>query len=308
MYQRIAQKAEEGASPWTLFFSPWFEEPAYAIKPSITFKPLADELVLQKTHNLTLEQLAWRRNKLQLVDGNAHLFSREYPATVAEAFTAVAHNWLQPQEMQHITRVPRLHISADKNFRYSIGVDVALGNGNDFSAIAVVCKETHAPVFMWRSNTTSLEKFAEKVADVYHDYGRPITVIEANSFGITIVRDVQKWGVLNLYNKDGKNFYTSAKTKWPLLERLRAELPHITVLDSTTCDELLSMEVDDNKPDHAPASRGHDDGALALALAYEGVGDSPFQASPGMMHSVRRNVLAGKATKVRKSIGGFYRR
>ncbi len=86
--------AESGASDYSAFFAPWYWDPDYRrdfagpdsandFGRSLT----ADELRIMEWHNLSLEQLAWRRWKIRNdCQGSVAKFRQEFPATASEAF------------------------------------------------------------------------------------------------------------------------------------------------------------------------------------------------------------------------------
>jgi len=87
-------KASRGESDFVPFFAPWFWDPNYALPfPSTdlanAFGRSLDptERRIQEAHDLSLEQLRWRRwtirNKCQ---GSEAKFRQEYPCTAKEAF------------------------------------------------------------------------------------------------------------------------------------------------------------------------------------------------------------------------------
>lgn len=93
------QQAEAGIGDYIPIFSPWFWEPAYrrAIPEGFflrTDKMSGEDLSeaeYARLHELTLEQMAWRRAKIaELKD--PMLFMQEYPATADEAFQATGHD------------------------------------------------------------------------------------------------------------------------------------------------------------------------------------------------------------------------
>lgn len=93
------QQAEAGVGDYIPIFSPWFWEPAYQRPVPEGFvlgtEPEGDgelsEAEYAECHELTLEQMAWRRAKIaELKD--PMLFKQEYPATPEEAFQATGHD------------------------------------------------------------------------------------------------------------------------------------------------------------------------------------------------------------------------
>ena len=87
--------AEEGRSNYFPFFAPWFWDPEY-VYPFRTEEQRSswsrrfltpEDRKYQKTHDLTIEQMAWRYYKTQDgLEGNPGRFRQEYPATAREAF------------------------------------------------------------------------------------------------------------------------------------------------------------------------------------------------------------------------------
>lgn len=69
-------------------FFPWYEFSEYAVDPPAGIDFTREERQIQKRFNLTEAQLYWRRLKLREKNNDLELFSREYPATIYEAFAA----------------------------------------------------------------------------------------------------------------------------------------------------------------------------------------------------------------------------
>lgn len=93
------QQAEAGIGDYIAIFSPWYWEPGYRRNVPDGFylrtEKMAGEEISEyeyaKLHELTLEQMAWRRAKIaELKD--PMLFMQEYPATADEAFQATGHD------------------------------------------------------------------------------------------------------------------------------------------------------------------------------------------------------------------------
>lgn len=93
------QQAEAGQGDYLAVFIPWFWQPEYVRPPDMDFALNEEEQVYQQAHGLSLEQMAWRRNKMaELKD--PLLFKQEYPATAAEAFQATGHDsFIKPDEV-----------------------------------------------------------------------------------------------------------------------------------------------------------------------------------------------------------------
>lgn len=85
------QDAEKGESDFQAIFVPWFWQPEYAREVPIGFSLDEEERKYAEIYGLSLEQMAWRRNKIiELKDPS--LFKQEYPATSVEAFQMSGHD------------------------------------------------------------------------------------------------------------------------------------------------------------------------------------------------------------------------
>ena len=84
------QKAEAGESEYIAIFVPWFWQDEYQFEPNEGFEPAIDEAELMRQYGLTINQIAWRRNKIVELSVNGtdgiKSFMQEYPCNSAEAF------------------------------------------------------------------------------------------------------------------------------------------------------------------------------------------------------------------------------
>jgi hypothetical protein len=85
------QQAEAGIGDYIAIFIPWFWQEEYRRAVPDGFTLDDEEAKYMTAHGLSLEQMAWRRNKIaELKD--PLLFKQEYPATAAEAFQMSGHD------------------------------------------------------------------------------------------------------------------------------------------------------------------------------------------------------------------------
>lgn len=84
-------QAEKGIGDYIAVFVPWFWQDEYQRAVPDDFDLDDEERLYQQAYSLSLEQMAWRRNKIaELKDPT--LFKQEYPATAAEAFQMSGHD------------------------------------------------------------------------------------------------------------------------------------------------------------------------------------------------------------------------
>jgi hypothetical protein len=114
------QDAEAGLSEYIAIFVPWFWSEEYAKPVEPGFALDEEERGYQEAHNLSLEQMAWRRAKIiELKDPT--LFKQEYPATAAEAFQVSGVDPYIAPEIVMVARKAKAEALGEKK----LGVDPA---------------------------------------------------------------------------------------------------------------------------------------------------------------------------------------
>lgn len=89
--------AELGIGDFIAIFVPWYWQEEYKKEPAPDFEMTAEEKEYAGYYSLTIEQIAWRRNKIAELKDPA-LFKQEYPATAAEAFQMSGHDsYIEPE-------------------------------------------------------------------------------------------------------------------------------------------------------------------------------------------------------------------
>ena len=143
------RSAETGRRPdlMPLFF-PWTLDPAYARTPPAGFVLSQDkpnehvpcEAEYHEVHGCTLEQMAWRRAKIEEMSSvggdGAMRFSQEYPITAAEAFGGVAMDTLfDPRIVDMCLSRPTFIGYEESQHPLIVGVDPAPSHGESATAI-----------------------------------------------------------------------------------------------------------------------------------------------------------------------------
>lgn len=89
LFYQKCMDALDGKGEYQMIFVPWFWDEDYRRPVPPNFVLTAAETEYQSAHGLTLEQMAWRRNKIVSdLHNDESLFAQEYPATVLECFQA----------------------------------------------------------------------------------------------------------------------------------------------------------------------------------------------------------------------------
>ena len=279
---------------WHLCFFPWYEHSTYTKKSQFHQPQIpdmsAEEIKLMKDHNLTKGQMWWRRSQISSM--GIEKFRREFPATIDEAFFSTSNNFfpidiLDNQQVvdngSRELRQPHQYIPGDK---YCMGVDVAHGGGGDYSVITLVSCTTLQPCFHYRSNTILPHDLADKIYDLYFEWGQPYTIIEANGPGHVVIDRLAEWGVKNLYkNKHNKPWLTNKHNKIQILDYLRDLLCDdvFEALDKTLWSEMRNMQITKGAP---AVIGGNDDMVIATALALWGTKLKPVPSFTDVRRSL----------------------
>lgn len=318
-YELWKQAKEDPA--WDYVFVSWADSPRYSM-------PLTDGLAraleqdlndeerrLLRDHQLTLEQLQWRRSKMKTEKWNSMRFRREYPLSDLEPFLFAEKGWFDQDALSRQMRwVPELGNSKEayrifrppeKGMAYFIGMDTCGGVGEDSAVIHVLdIHLRHCAV--WASNRASPREQAMMVSRIGAQYHEPLTLIEANHFGAQVIEHAMNMGGCSFWKNDqDKDFSSTGSTaghsKRDAMVHARSiiEDDWCTISDGLTILQLQSM-VEPADGNIRAANGGHDDYAMAYVLALFAARHA-YRAAPKDV--LERDKLPG-LKKVRDVMGG----
>lgn len=193
------QQAEAGVGDYQAIFIPWFWQPEYRRDVPDGFKLDEEETAYANAHKLTLEQMAWRRAKIEELK-DVLLFKQEYPATADEAFQLTGHDSFIKSERVLAAR----KFSCEGIGPLVIGVDparfgddrfsVAWRRGRQISKIENKLKIDTVAGANWIKQIIDADKPARAfvdvggigagVVDILHSWGEPyLSVVVPINFG-----------------------------------------------------------------------------------------------------------------------------
>ncbi|MBI1215667.1 MAG: hypothetical protein GC185_07605 [Alphaproteobacteria bacterium] len=185
LFYTLAMNAQAGKSAYELIFIPWFWQDEYRKTPPDDFTPTPEEEAHAREFGLDPAQLCWRRLKIAEL-GSLHVFRREYPASVKEAFTADRPGALWQRDTIEKNR----RDSADGlplMKRVVVAVDPAVSSraGSDETGIVVAGLGTddHAYVLADYSGRYTPLEWAQKVLEAYNRHDADRVVAEVNQGG-----------------------------------------------------------------------------------------------------------------------------
>jgi len=261
---------------WHVCFFPWYRHRKYQTKSQFSNPNVPDmsqsELAIQKKWGLSKAQMYWRRR--QITTMGLEKFKREYPSTLDEAFMS-SQTLFYPTDVLDAVGIAEMKkkvwespdwIQGD---RFYMGVDVALGTGKDYSTIVMISGTTLQPVYIYRDNEILPENLAEKVFNLYHEYEEPLTIVEADGPGHTVLYRLKEWKVRKLYKSaKGKDWFTRGENKLKIFDHVRSLLQneYFEELPRPLWSEMRNCGISEKGiPGHQKG--GHDDVLMAFCLA-----------------------------------------
>lgn len=326
-FHEMWQKAEKGLNEFTPIFLPWFIQPEYTRKffteeekasfieqvNIVTQDSQGNEVrtyeyELMTKHDLTYEQLNWRRHTIQnKCQGDDILFMQEYPSTAEEAFISsgrpvfniralrdyqtrikdpIRRGYLREDEGGNVYFVddPKGYVSIwqepDKDRIYSIGADVAEGLAHGDFSCAYVGSDEFDIVARWYGHLDA-DLFGEELVKLGRYYNEAYIAPENNNHGIATIKAITKKEYYNLYTmktfdkfSDGSTekvgWSTNSRSKPLMIDKLVEFVRerYLGIPDATLISEMFTYIIEDNGSTNAQ-SGCHDDTVIACAIMLQ---------------------------------------
>ena len=288
-YHRACMKAWEGKSQYRCHFFSWTTFPEYKLdlteeEREAFLASLEEEFeepqLLER--GLSVEQLAWRRMKLEELDYDLRLFKQEYPMTIDECFQASGHSIFH--RVNFVNKKNRwkresadLHVLADHprdGIVYVLGVDVGGGVGKDNSVIQIVDAKNHEQVGEWASNRLAPDVLAEKVIELAYRFNQAYIGVESNNHGIVTLKELLDRYPKHLIHRGevvdsilDYGIRTTAHTKPMMLGHLRKVLAQGFKVHSPLLNSELSTFIEKANGKMEADEGCLDDRVMALSMA-----------------------------------------
>lgn len=326
-FHEMWQKAVRGENEFTPVFLPWFIDPLYTrpFRTKAEKEQLLDEISVENTdmsgnkvrtyeyelmkkHELTLEQLNWRRytmaNKCQ---GDEELFMQEYPSTPEEAFISSGRPKFAVKSLkkyQTITKEPkRGYLTSNQDGRmifiedskgyvsiwkepepdtfYCIGADVAEGLViGDYSCATVGDPVTFDTVAMWHGHIDP-DLFGVELIKLAKYYNDAYLGVENNNHGLTTLSTIKKNEYWNLFFSKSYDrisdsmtqklgWTTSVRTKPLMIDKLAEFVRemYLGIYSDAMIAEMFTYVIEDNGKTNAQPGC-HDDTVMAAAIMLQ---------------------------------------
>jgi hypothetical protein len=271
-FYNLCMEALDGNSDWMLHFYPWFNDPAYqtplAEGELLTYSD--DEAALVTSHNLTPEQIKWRRAKQRELK---HLFIQEYPEDPRSCFLRSGLGYFG--DLSGVFTAPG-DPQPDSTHRYVAGLD--FGQTTDYTALSILDATARVQVARLRINGLPWAEMRRQVIVLCKAWGVRVIQAEANSMGSTNIEAM--YGEMAAAGCDASliEFITSNETKASIMSALHEGLhagDGLRLQDDPVQRHELIAFIAKQLPSGAwrlAAPDGeHDDTVIGLALAWDQV-------------------------------------
>jgi hypothetical protein len=258
-------------------FFPWWLEPAY-VSIAVTDKEFTDEeRALVAKHNLSPEQIGFRRSLESSFHG---LRSQEYAEDAVSCFRASGDCCFAVEAVfRRLEEIPLPTAQQNDTFfwfpplagkQYIVAVDTAGGGADgDFAAVQVIEREKGLQCAELRKKLNPLQ-LAQATAQLAREYNNALIAVERNNHGAAVLAylgSTERYA--NLYAQNGlPGWLTSASSKPVMIARLGAllvESPKI-FYSRRLLEECRTYN---NLPNGGTgaASGAHDDCVMAMGVA-----------------------------------------
>lgn len=188
-YERCME-ALDGNSDWTLHFFEWWWGDDYRLPldEGETLEPYSDdELLLITQHQLTPEQIKWRRKKQREL---GRLFPQEYPEDPRTCFLASGIGYFSDiRDLEGAFTAP-VNAEYNPSHRYIAAMD--FGQQQDYSVVSVMDATTLQEVELWRVNRIPWGDIRQRALETCKKWHVESFHPERNSMGGTNIEELHK--------------------------------------------------------------------------------------------------------------------
>jgi hypothetical protein len=271
------QRAEE--TGYQRHFFPWWFDEAYVLEPEPGFSLTEEEAALAAAHDLSWEQLAWRRKQWAALRGMAE---QEYAEDAVSCFRASGECVFDLESLEQARAAASAAVETRDNGRlliwmpnqagrdYVLGADPAGGGPRgDYSCAEVIDRRTGAQCaeFVGHINPRG---FAKTLADLGGEYNTALVAVESNNHGHAVLACLENRGYPRIYKQgDEYGWCTTAVSRPAMIENLVDALitePRLFQSERLLKECRTFVRFSSGRTSGAPGT--HDDCVMAMGIAW----------------------------------------
>jgi hypothetical protein len=296
LYWKTYNNSTLGKNTFVINEIKWYQDPRYNVK--LTW--LKDDQTIENWNEDEWKELirnGWKptspwyegmkadmdspRKVSQEIDGN-FVGSGNTFVTGEDIDKQKLENVIDPIRVEGFDKSVWIFKEPEKEHRYAAGLDISLGQSDDWSVLTIVDFETWEQVFEWRGKMAP-DVVAEFILKYLEMYGNPMLITDlTGGLGLICVNKLKEYGYKNFfYDYKGKDMYGYVnKDELPAGLVIGSSITRMNVLDSfernvrqgfkvrsqRTLSEMRTFIVTvSGRPDHMKGC--NDDCLFSLALA-----------------------------------------
>lgn len=202
-FYQLCMEALDGNNDWTLHFYPWWWDVHYKIDGAKIHSYDEEEAELVKKHNLTQEQIAWRRLKKRELKQK---FKQEYPEDPITCFLTSGNSYFG-ENLLTMFEAP-MNVEYNPDHEYCAGLD--FGQVNDFTAMPILDITARRQVDLLHINKLEWKEIRRRVVEKYNYWHCIRLGAESNSIGSVNIEALASDGV-NVIPFETNNY---TKSEW----------------------------------------------------------------------------------------------
>ena len=289
MFYDLYQQAKDGII-YTPFFYPWWWDKEYALSEGselvqeasrYKFEPIDIESQLMSKHHLCLDQIRWRRYKVDELEHLYHKdFREEYPEDDLTCWLVSGLTVFNTKALESMLTYAKDPIPSESDqylsvwqrprgdSKYIIGVDAALGlPTSDFTVATVLSIRDCNHVATLRGRLP-VDIFTQKLADLGQKYNNAVIAVEREGHGESMLMMLRRLGYPHIYEYlDKRAGWPTTKTRSAMIDELSIAISsgYLTSHDKILLSEAIAFQFIDNKA-QAPSNQ-HDDCLFAMMVS-----------------------------------------
>ena len=222
LYWKTYNNAKLGKNKFTINEIKWYQDPRYNInlmwtKEDQTIENWNEEEWKELVRNGWKPTSPWYEGMKADMDSPRKVSQEIDGNFVGSGNTFVAGEDIDKQEQENIIDPIRIegfdksvwiYREPEKGHRYAAGLDISLGQSDDWSVLSIVDFETWEQVFEWRGKMAP-DVAAEFIMKYLEMYGNPMLITDlTGGLGLICVNKLKEFGYKNFfYDYKGKDMY-----------------------------------------------------------------------------------------------------